>query len=180
MPPTPSAKLLFSTLQRAGLFLISILPTIVSSLKPTRKCGTHDQKLPSLLNPALLGPLKRPRGPQRPALDSHGRMPANPGMVPSAEARQPWIGEPESHARTHRLQYYSVRSHRTLRQLPPNGFFRDIYPRAYHHSVSGAACAVTHWAITSYRIAPSSVEQLFHWGRQAHPSLSRRRRLVEV
>ena len=125
------------------------------------------------------GLLNRPRGRQRPALNSLGGMPANPGVVPPAEARQPWTGETEPHARTHRL-HNSVRSHGTLRQPTPNGFFRDIYPRDYHHSVRGAACAAAHRPITSRRMAPPFVEQPFHWGPQAHPSLSRRRRLVQA
>jgi hypothetical protein len=101
-------------------------------------------------------------------------------VAPPAEAQQPWTGEKtEPHARTHRL-HNSVPSHRTLRQPTPNGFSRDIYPCDYHHSVSGATCAAAHRPITSHRMAPLSVEQLFDWGPQAPPSLNRRRRLVQA
>ena len=38
--PMPLARLSFSTLHRVGLFLISTLRIIVSSLRPVRRCGT--------------------------------------------------------------------------------------------------------------------------------------------
>lgn len=153
-----SARLSFSTLNRAALFLISTLRTIVTSLSPRRKCGSYD------LNPVLLVALKRTRGRQRPALDTHGRMPGNRELVPPTEARQLSTDENEPHARTHRL-YSSVRPHRTLRQPPPNGFFWDIFPRAYSHPGSDAACAVAHRPITSHRMASTSLEQSSYWGR---------------
>ena len=152
--------------------MISTLRTIVSLLRVIRRCGNHDLKVPaevpSLLNQALLSVLKRPPGRQRPALNLLGRMPANPRVVPPAEARKPWTGEAEPHAQTDRL-HNCIRSHRTLRQPTPNRFYRDIYPRYCHHSVSGAACAAAHRPMTSHRMAPQSVEQLFFGVRKRIP-----------
>jgi len=169
----PSARPSFSTLRRVGHCLISIRRTIVSSLRPKRKCGTHDAaRLP---NPVL----KRPRGPQRPALNSLGSMTANPGVVPPAEARQSWTGETESHARTYRL-HNIVRSQGALRRSTRNGPYRDVCPRDCRRSAGAVACAATNRPITARRMASLFVAQPFYRGPRAHLSLSRRRRLVQV
>ena len=74
----------------------------MSSLRPVRRCGTHGlqvpAEVPNPLHPAPLGSLKHGR--QRPALDTHGRMPANRGVVPPAEP-QDALQMCEQHLNTH-------------------------------------------------------------------------------
>ena len=164
----PSARLSFSTLNRVGRFLISILRTIVSSLRSKRASGTHDLKV----HPALQVTL-------RPVLDTHGRMPASRALVSPTEALQLSTDDTEPHARTYRL-HNSVRSHRTLRQPPPNGSFWDICARASRNSIGGAAGAAHHRSLTSRRMASPIAEQLIYRGRQAHYSLGRRPPLVKA
>ena len=165
----PSARRSSSTLPRAGLFLISILRTIVSSSNVKGTCGILERA--AVPSPALK--------PERRGLRSCPQRAGVWELIHSTAALELLTGETEPNARSHRLPSILC-SYRTLRHRPPNGLFRRLSSGTYHHSICSLARPASDRAITPRRMASPELTEVVQRIRQARTLLGQRPNFVKA